>query len=415
MSRWQVDLVDGVDGLASLAEEWDALFEVVPGASPFLSHAWMMSWQQALGAGTEPRVLCARNDGRLVGLLALSQRSIATGMGTARRVSLLGEPVVAADGLDVLAHPACARLAAGAILARLASEPFDLLALDGLPADSPTVQLIAWHLGHESRRAYTVSPHQLCPYLDLSDGWDAALARSRRPNQLGRLHRDLASLPGFALRTVTEPERVGAALDRLLHLHDQRWAIQGGSDAMSQPAVRDFHRRLAPALATRGMVRFEELWVEGACRATYYGFGRGQRYLLYQTGYDPSWGRKSVAFVRMAMSIREAAERGVTYYDLLRGTETYKFDWAAAARVTLSIQAVGPRPAAQLLARARQLRLATEVAAEAVFPRRSMDLLRRWRRARQRRTATPVPTLTLPRTRGRELAGEREIVEVGRP
>src|SRR4029077_9050297 len=126
-----------------------------------------------------------------------------------------------------------------------------------------------------------------------------------------------------------------------------------------------------------------------------------------ETGDVPRWARRSVCVVRMASSIREAAERGVTHYELLRGTETYKFDWAAAARVTLSVQVVAPRPAAQLLARARQLRAATEVAAEAVFPRRALDVLRRWRRARQRRT----PTLPSPKGGGELLwQGGRELM-----
>jgi len=389
-SQLSVDVLRGVDALASLRGEWDELFEAVPSASPFLTYSWMAAWQATVGAGREPLLLCAREGGRLVGLLALSERT-STAVGTAvRRVSFMGERIVAADGLDVLARPPCARPAAAAIVARLAAEPIDLLALDGLPADSPLLALLAWQLGSDGRRGYTLSTHQICPFLDLSAGWEGTLAKSRRPHQFGRLLRAVSGLDGFETRSVSEPALVGAALERLLALHDQRWAEQGGSDAMTLPSVRDFHRRLVPALAQRGMVRFEELWVEGACRASYYGFERGDHYWLYQTGYDPGWAKKSVAFIRMGLSIKEAAERGVRWYDLLRGTETYKFDWAGGARVTLSAQAVARRPAARLLASARQLRAATESAAEAVFPARSLDALRHWRRSRQRRELAEV-------------------------
>ncbi len=385
MSRLSVEVMRGVDALAALREEWEELFEAVPSASPFLTYSWMAAWQATVGMGHEPLLLCARDGGRLVGLLALSERTSAA-VGTAvRRVSFMGERIVAADGLDVLALPQYARPAAAAIVTRLAAEPIDLLVLDGLPADSPMLSLLAWQLGNDGRRAYTLSTHQICPYLDLSAGWEGTLSKSRRPHQFGRLLRAVSGLDGFETRSVTEPGLAGAALERLLALHDQRWAEQGGSDAMTLPSVRAFHRRLVPAMAQGGMVRFEELWVEGACRATYYGFERGGHYWLYQTGYDPGWAKKSVAFVRMGLSIKEAAERGVRCYDLLRGTETYKFDWAGGARVTLSAQAVARRPAARLLASARQLRAATETAAEAVFPARSLDALRHWRRSRQRR------------------------------
>jgi len=416
MSPFNIEVVRGVDGLQSLRSEWEALFDAVPSASPFLSYGWMTAWQATVGAGGQPVVLCARDAGRLVGLLALSERTSAS----VRQVSFMGERIAAADGLDVLALPGCARPAVAAIVARLAAEPIDLLSLDGLPPDSPTLQLLAWQLGTDGRRAYTLSTHQICPYLDLSAGWDGILSKSRRPHQFPKLLRAMSGLDGFETRTVTEPGRVGAALERLLELHDKRWAVQGGSDAMSLRSVRDFHRRLVPALAQRGMVRFEELWVEGACRAAYYGFERGDHYWLYQAGYDPGWAKKSVAFVRMSLSIKEAADRGVKHYDLLRGTETYKFDWAAGARVTLRVQAVARRPAARLLAGARQLRVAAELAAEAVVPVRSLDILRHWRRSRQRRQGRAAPTLTLPQRRREKPDGHREIsameiAEVSRP
>ena len=402
MSSLAIDVVRGVDGFQALRRDWEALFDAQPSASPFMSYDWMAAWQATIGVGGQPVIVCARDAGRLVGLLALSERTSPVMGMPVRRLSFMGERLVAADGLDVLAHPGCARPATAAMVEGLATQPIDLLALDGLPADSAMLQLLAWQLGGDTQRAYTLATHQICPYLDLRAGWEEVLSRSRRPHQFGRLLRNLAGLHGFESRAITEPGLAGAALERLLALHDRRWAAQGGSDAMTRPSIRDFHRRVVPALAERGMVRFEELWVEGDCRATYYGFTRGDHYWLYQTGYDPSWARKSVAFVRMGLSIKEAVDRGVRFYDFLRGTETYKFDWALGARVTLKVEAVGARPAARLLATGRQLRAAVEKGVEAIVPRRSLDLLRRWRRARERGREEAAPTLALPRTRARE-------------
>jgi hypothetical protein len=77
--------------------------------------------------------------------------------------------------------------------------------------------------------------------------------------------------------------------------------------------------------------------------------------------------------------------------------------------VTLSAQVVAHRRAARLLASARQLRGATETAVEAIFPARSLDVLRQWRRARQRRK--DAPTRAVPRTRGREIEIEQQVAE----
>src|SRR5438046_1157420 len=246
-SRLSVEVLRGVDALASLRREWEELFEAAPSASPFLTYSWMASWQATVGMGHEPLLLCARDGGRLVGLLALSERT-STAVGTAvRRVSFMGERIVAADGLDVLALPQYARPAAAAIITRLAAEPIDLLVLDGLPADSSMLSLLAWQFGSDGRRAYTLSTHQICPYLDLSAGWEGTLSKSRRPHQFGRLLRAVSGLDEFEPRSVTAPGLAGAALERLLALHDQRWAVQGGSDALTPRSVRAFHRRLVLA------------------------------------------------------------------------------------------------------------------------------------------------------------------------
>jgi CelD/BcsL family acetyltransferase involved in cellulose biosynthesis len=392
MNRLVVDEVDDAVGLSALSSEWAALFESVPRASPFLSPDWALTWQATLGNGSQPRVLCARDDGQLVGLLALSEKTHGRFGKAVRRLVFLGEETVAADGLDILARPELEREVAAALLSRLASdEAIDVLDLEGIPADSPTLQLLAWHFANDGQRRYVLSPHEVCPYLELDGSWDAVLARTRRPHQFGRLLRTLGGPGRFELRTITEPGEVGEALERLLTLHEKRWAVQGGSDAMSRPAVREFHRELVRRLATRGMVRFEELWVDGGCRASYYGFGRGDRYWLYQSGFDSNWAKRSVAFVRLGLSIREATDRGVKFYDFLRGTENYKFDWATGARVTVRVRAISHRRAARFFAARQQLRLAAELAAEAIVPDRSLDLLRRWRRAKQKREITPHP------------------------
>src|SRR5437762_2741409 len=164
-SRLSVEVLRGADALASLRDEWEELFEAVPSAPPFLTYSWMAAWQATVGAGHEPLLLCARDGGRLVGLLALSER-ISAAVGTAvRRVSFMGERIVAADGLDVLALPPYARPAVAAIGTRPAAEPIDLLALDGMPADSPMLSLLAWQLGNDGRPAYTLSTHQTRPQL----------------------------------------------------------------------------------------------------------------------------------------------------------------------------------------------------------------------------------------------------------
>src|SRR5256885_15618061 len=82
-SQLSVDVLRGVDALASLRGEWDELFEAVPSASPFLSYSWMAAWQATVGAGRGPPPPCAREGGRRGGVPPLCARASPAG-GAAR-------------------------------------------------------------------------------------------------------------------------------------------------------------------------------------------------------------------------------------------------------------------------------------------------------------------------------------------
>src|SRR6266853_300168 len=222
------------------------------------------------------------------------------------------------------------------------------------------------------------------------------IRRSARPDQFRRVLRELRSLPGFETRTATTPEEIRPALGRLLALHAKRWSGQGGSDAIASPAVKAFHQDAAQRLARAGIARIEELWIDGACRAAYYGMQSGNRYYLYQTGFDREWARRSVAFIRLGLSIQEAANRGVTTYDLLRGNETCKFDWANATRITVRVQVSRRSLAPALFVARRELGSAAKLALKAGLPAPGLEWLRRRRRSWEQREQSR------PRQCGRE-------------
>ena len=54
--------------------------------------------------------------------------------------------------------------------------------------------------------------------------------------------------------------------------------------------------------------------------------------LFYQSGFDESWTKQSVGLVAMGLAIKAAIEEGAREYDLLHGSEEYKFQWAAGTR-----------------------------------------------------------------------------------
>jgi CelD/BcsL family acetyltransferase involved in cellulose biosynthesis len=136
-------------------------------------------------------------------------------------------------------------------------------------------------------------------------------------------------MPDFEFRSVTSPVETVEAFERFYRLHEKRWSKTGGSELSGHPRLVSFQRDLAAALAEAALLRFDELWVAGECRASVYGLDDGQTFYYYNSGYDSDWSNYSVGLVLIGLSIKNAIARGNTLYDFLRGDETYKFDWAS--------------------------------------------------------------------------------------
>ncbi len=392
MSRLSVTEERGPGALASLRAEWQALFGRAQSASAFLGWEWISAWYSQLGQGLTPRIFCARSGGVLVGLLPLGEEHRGGRLGKRiRLLSFLGERFVGGDYLDVLAQRGAEYEAAAAIVEHLEREQsFDALRLDGIAGDSLSLPVLTSRFGESKAYEHSLLPYEVCPYLQLRGSGEATVDASRRAHEFRRKLRQMASLPGFSTAVVTRADEVPAALERFFMLHDRRWAGQGGSDAMARPSVKAFHRDAVQKLAISGAVRFEEIWAEGRCVASLYGIDRGERFFFYQCGYDPDWAKRSVGFVRLGLSIADAADRGVKVYDFLRGSEAYKFDWAEGARTTLSVRITSRSAAGRAFLAGENLRAAAKLTAKAILPMGAVDMIRR-RRRREQRKEWPVP------------------------
>ena len=348
MTEFHLEIRQGVAALHALAADWQALYQATD-AAPFLSWEWAVTWQQWFDAGKEPYLFCVFSGQALVGLLPLvyePQRRL-------RRFSLLGSGFGGADYLGFLALPEVAAEVI-ALIAKFwgTTVNFDLLELDDLQLDS------AASLQRVLQPVFTcrLSSRYSCPQIHLNADWNAILKRSRRADNFKRRLRQLQARAGFAHRSVTQSADAVPAFDRFLRLHNARWAKDGGSEMTGHERLVSFQRDLIMRWAEAGMLRFDELWVEGECRASIYGIEHQRQYYFYNSGYDQSWRSASVGLVLLGLSIRSAIERGVQRYDFLRGTEAYKFDWADATRETVMLRIAPKHSRASLLLAYEQTR-----------------------------------------------------------
>lgn len=382
MSKLVVEEISGSQALTALRSEWRALFEEA-NTSPFLSWEWITAWHKWLGQEKTPRLLCARDSGRLVGLLPLGeeeQRLKGTPL-RVRRISFLGEQLGGSDYLDVLAltgyEQECANVLFGHVAQNL---EFDLLELDGIASDSPSLPWLTWRFGSNPKFRCHLEARYVCPQVRLDSSWEELLQRTHRASYFTRCVRRLRKLPGFDYTIVTDPDRAEEAFERFLVLHELSWSNRGGSGATGLQVLKSFQRDVIMELARAGRLRFEEIWIDGACRASLYGIDAGARYCFYLKGYDPAWAKYSLGYTLIGLSIASAVERGVKVYDMLRGAEPYKFDWANETRATISVQIAGNSlPAGMAVARDRAAD-AARATAYTFLPEPALALWRRWRK-----------------------------------
>ncbi len=389
-----VDVGIGSDAFLNLSNEWRDLYKH-SGCSIFLSWEWMSEWDRSFGAGSSPYLIKTYRGKQLIGIFPLRrvERKV---LGIAvTEFRFAGDEYGGADYLDLIAAPGDIQQVRSATMEFLRTNVgFDVLRLENIDADSPTLASMSTGMGGKPRLQINTST--VCPQLDLSGGWEAVLRQGRRANNFRRRLKQLERMPGFEFRSVTAPEQLGEAFERFLILHQDRWASHGGSELSGSPRLISFQRDLMTSMADMGSLRFDELWVGGECRSSVYGMDDGATFYYYNAGYDQRWSRYSVGLVLTGLAIRSAIERGNRTFDFLRGEETYKYDWADKERQLVTATLARPTLAGRTYMAADGLGVRLRAAAKSVLPAPLAEPLKQWRR--RSKQSFGLPEIDVDRT-----------------
>ena len=242
--------------------------------SPFMLHGWVAAWWSVYRPDLPTRCITVRQDGRLVGALAISiERRSAVRVGRLTGALALGDALVA----DVDAHAICAELAAA-----FRRQPLDVVDFDGIARES----VLATCLPAPFRLVEAIP----APTLAMPDGWEAAYERqvgaaTRRTNRraLRRLSEDGEYV--FVCHQ-TEPD-ISRALDDAFRLHAIRWAGRRDTSSFGTPEGRAFHRAALGALSRAGYVRLIELRLDDVAIAFQLSMLVGDATFGYRSAFDP--------------------------------------------------------------------------------------------------------------------------------
>jgi CelD/BcsL family acetyltransferase involved in cellulose biosynthesis len=319
MSRpLRIQLIEDEAALEALQPEWHLLWRRAK-VTPFQSPEWLVSWWKAFAPG-KLHVIGLRDGEDLIGLAPLYLEH--------RTARLLPLGISVSDYLDTLIEPGRLRDVAAAMSAVLGRGGWTSCHWPDLAPDAAAAQFPCL-----TAHADAVEPGTVCPELKLPDSVEglAQIFPARKRRTL-RMIANRAARRGQVKMLSHADRSPEAMLDELFRLHGLRWRSQGEAGVLADPRLRDFHRSAVPRLAEAGVLRLYALQIGDAIAAVYYGFLQDQRAYGYLTGFDPAFEFESPGTLLLEYAIQEAVREGARYFDFLRGSEAYKYEWGAVDR-----------------------------------------------------------------------------------
>jgi CelD/BcsL family acetyltransferase involved in cellulose biosynthesis len=311
----------------AIRDDWNTLHAASPYSSAPLDFVWLRGWWRVYGtlygkAGL--RVVTVWRGSRLVGAIPLYVgRGMGGSFGTRHlRFISTGEEEheeTCPDYLNLLCLPGEEAVCANAIWGEVGRMDWDHLEFLDLMEDSPLLRGIT--LPHDARSFSRGS----CPIADLTDGFEAYLKRlSLKSRQQAR--RVLREGEAGARFEVADVNQAAGAFDDLVRLHQERWTLDSQRGVFASPRFTEFHRNLIQEWLPSGRAILARLSIADVPVAVLYGFVNGLKFELYQLGVrrEPASRVHSPGILANLLLMRALTERGMTAYDFLRGSASYK-------------------------------------------------------------------------------------------
>ncbi len=271
---WSFQARHGEPGLEMLRNEWRSCLEAHASTTYLQLPEWFSAYLKSI-AGDSRRVhfIAAYHQQRLAGVFAVESGRLGgslLGVPTLRLIS--GSHMHLAD-VGVPAATQNVWREFHAWLHRQRELPWQVLLADGVCSDSS----LASQLRRDDTATLRIgAPHSTTLWLDCSQGVAHALrkvSKSHRAN-VKRLTRRACELGNLSYEAVTEPDRLGAALNEFFEVEASGWKAGAGSAIKLHKELIGFYRQLAEQFGAHGQCRINLLRLNGEVIAAQFGLSR---------------------------------------------------------------------------------------------------------------------------------------------
>jgi CelD/BcsL family acetyltransferase involved in cellulose biosynthesis len=336
-----VQLIESLQGLAGLRDEWNALADRC--RAPLVDYDWCISCAEALHRGHALQVVTIREGGVLEGVAPLVVESGHGGP----RLTLLGG--------SRLYEPGGWLFSSDQVLSRLAAAVTELgppLLLHRVPAESAICTVLPQITRHRALTVVRAAASSLGVATRRSWAEYYATLSSRITVNLPRLQRKAERTlgPMTVTRRSPNPQDSRVLLDTLVAVEDSGWKGRGGSSLKRQPELHEFFDRYCQRAAERGRLRVTTLAFGDRGAAMELAIEACGRHWQLKIGYLDELAAYYPGLHLTEGSIRAAFAAGLDAYEFLGSAASWEQPWRPDVReyrtiASYPISVVGMRAA----------------------------------------------------------------------
>lgn len=292
----------------------------------FSKWEWLSAWWKHLGTDKKLILLLAEENGKIFGIAPLMY-SVQTMFGLRRgKIEFVGTPHTDYNNFILTERKQeCLKLFIDYL--HNLTEKWDCIDLADIPENAECLPFLI-------KISKNLIRFHKCPYLPLPKSYENFL-ENLSFNKRKHIKHDTRRLEKtFHAEIVdySQPQTCNEGMNYLFKLHQKRWQSVGFAGAFADPNFRKFHLDIAKSFSQKNWLGLYVLKLSGKPAAVMYGFQYKSKYHSYLLGFDPKYSRYGVGNILKAYQINHFIQKGLTEFDMLRGSEWHKDSWHAIPR-----------------------------------------------------------------------------------
>ena len=310
-------------------EDWDELLVKSETNFPFLKFGYQRSWWEFKGGGEWPldsdlHLIAGYQDGSLAAIAPLFSPS-----NTDEKKLLLLGSIEISDYLDFICPHHDKKEFLGLLLNFIHSEMNEIRQIDlvNIPDKSTTIELLKVISG-EYGWVSDIQPAYHTPVIHLAQDWETYLAgidKKQRHEIRRKLRRADENSDTVKWYIANNRDTLDSEIEAFFTLME----MDADKKKFLTPQMRAQMSDVIHWAFNEGYLQLSFMQIDGKNASAYLSFDYGQHLLVYNSGFDYSFSEYSPGWVLLSYLIQHAINTGKSYFDFMRGDETYKYRFGA--------------------------------------------------------------------------------------